>query len=196
MVDTNLNYYNQNAKQFSESTLDLDMTRIYNSFLPLVEANGHILDAGCGSGRDSMYFKELGFSVTALDASEELVKIASNNIGQPVVHASFNEIAYQNEFDGIWCCASLLHVPQAELVSVFTKLSTALKYGAALYFSFKHGEGERSHNGRLFTDLNESGLEQLLNHFPEFQMSEAWISSDQRPGREDEMWLNAVVIKV
>lgn len=196
MVDTNLNYYNKNAKQFSESTFDIDMTHIYNSFLPLVETNGHILDAGCGSGRDSKYFKEAGYSVTALDVSEELVDIASKNIGQPVVHASFSDIDWENEFDGIWCCASLLHVPKAELVPVFTKLSKSLKYGGALYFSFKYGAGERSHNGREFTDLDESGLEQLLSHFPEFQISEAWVTSDQRPGREDEMWLNAVVIKV
>ena len=67
LVDTNLNYYNQNAKLFSESTLEVDMTGIYNSFLPLVEANGHILDAGCGSGRDSMYFSKLRLNIMGID---------------------------------------------------------------------------------------------------------------------------------
>jgi trans-aconitate methyltransferase len=72
--------------------------------------NGHILDAGCGSGRDSSYFLDKGFDVSAFDASAELAKLASQLIHRPVTVCQFNEYESDKPFDGIWACASLLHV--------------------------------------------------------------------------------------
>lgn len=172
------------------------MSPAYEKFIPLVKPTGHILDAGCGSGRDSKYFKNQGFTVTALDASEALVAIASQKIGQSVLHATFSDIDWGSEFDGIWCCASLLHVPKIELIPVFKKLATALKPGGYFYFSFKYGKEERQHNGRTFTDLNEAYLAELLTNIPNLKEQNVWVTGDQRVGREAELWLNAILEKV
>jgi hypothetical protein len=96
-------------------------------------------------------------------------------------------------FDGIRACASLLHVPNVELPDVMGRLRAALKPGGILYGSFKYGSGEREHNGRRFTDLDEPGLAGLLAHVPGLEPVETWTTGDRRPGRESERWLNTLL---
>ena len=188
-----LNYYNQNAQSFSDSTLNVDMSALYAEFLPLIPKHGHILDAGCGSARDAMYFKQQDFTVSAFDASPELAKLASNYLQQAVEVKTFQQLNCTNKYDGIWCCASLLHVPKVELPQVFLKLQNALKPNGVLYVSFKYGTQERVHNGREFTDLNEDGLTALITHHTELKILKQWQTFDQRPERESEVWLNALI---
>jgi 2-polyprenyl-3-methyl-5-hydroxy-6-metoxy-1,4-benzoquinol methylase len=190
---TTLTYYNNNAQTFSDSTLNVDMSALYAEFLPHVKQHGHILDAGCGSARDAAYFKNQGFTVSAFDASPALAKLASNYLQQPVEIKTFQELECINKYDGIWCCASLLHVPKAELPQVFLKLQNALKPDGVLYVSFKYGTQERVHNGREFTDLNESALTALITHHTELKIIKQWQTVDQRPERESEVWLNALI---
>ena len=193
MPNTTLNYYNQHAQTFSDSTLNVDMSALYREFLPYVAQNGYVLDAGCGSARDAAYFKSQGFSVSAFDASPALAKLASNYLQQPVAVKTFQELECINKYDGIWCCASLLHVPKAELPQVFLNLQNALKPNGVLYVSFKYGTQERVHNGREFTDLTEQLLSSLLNQHTQLSIVKHWQSVDQRPGRESEVWLNALI---
>ncbi len=188
-----LNYYNQNAQSFSDSTLNVDMSALYAEFLPLIPKHGHILDAGCGSARDAMYFKQQDFTVSAFDASSELAKLASNYLQQAVEIKTFQQLNCTNMYDGIWCCASLLHVPKNELPEVFLKLQNALKPKGVLYVSFKYGTQERVHNGREFTDLNKDGLTALIAHHTELKILKQWQTVDQRPERESEVWLNALI---
>jgi 2-polyprenyl-3-methyl-5-hydroxy-6-metoxy-1,4-benzoquinol methylase len=188
-----LSYYNQNAQSFSDSTLNVDMSALYVDFLPLIPKHGHILDAGCGSARDAMYFKQQGFTVSAFDASPELAKLASNYLQQAVEVKTFQQLNCTNKYDGIWCCASLLHVPKVELPQVFLKLQNALKPNGVLYVSFKYGTQERVHNGREFTDLNEDGLTALIAHHTELKILKQWQTVDQRAERESEVWLNALI---
>jgi 2-polyprenyl-3-methyl-5-hydroxy-6-metoxy-1,4-benzoquinol methylase len=190
---TTLTYYNNNAQIFSDSTLNVDMSALYAEFSPLVKQHGHILDAGCGSARDAAYFKNQEFTVSAFDASPALAKLASNYLQQPVEVKTFQELECVNKYDGIWCCASLLHVPKAELPQVFLKLQNALKPDGVLYVSFKYGTQERVHNGREFTDLNESALTALITHHTELEIIKQWQTVDQRPERESEVWLNALI---
>ena len=71
----------------------------------------------------------------------------------------------------------------------------ALKLNGTLYASFKYGRGEREHGGRRFTDLDETGLAALLAASPAFTALETWTTADQRPGREDEQWLNTLLAR-
>lgn len=190
---TTLNYYNQHAQTFSDSTLNVDMSALYAEFLPLIPKHGHILDAGCGSARDAMYFKQQGFTVSAFDASENIAKLASNYLQQTVQVKAFQQLNCTNMYDGIWCCASLLHVPKVELPQVFLKLQNALKPNGVLYVSFKYGTQERVNNGREFTDLNEDGLTALITQHTELKILKQWQTVDQRPERESEVWLNALI---
>jgi 2-polyprenyl-3-methyl-5-hydroxy-6-metoxy-1,4-benzoquinol methylase len=191
--NTTLTFYNQNAQDFTDSTIRVDMSALYREFLPTITPNGHILDAGCGSARDAAYFKQQGFTVSAFDASEELAALASQHLQQTVEVNTFQQLDRVNQYDGIWCCASLLHVPKNELPNVFIRLQNALKPNGVLYVSFKYGTTERVHNGREFTDLNETALTSLIDACPQLNLIKHWQSADQRPGRESESWLNALI---
>ncbi len=190
-----INYYQQRAEQFYQSTVTVDMTPLYDRFLPRVPAGGHVVDAGCGSGRDSLHFSRLGYRVTAFDASPALVALARTHSGLPVMQCRFEDFSTATPADAIWACASLLHVPQAELAAVMAHLAAQLKPGGVFYCSFKYGRGETCREGRHFTNLDETGLEQLLKGLP-LDVAEQWQTGDLRPGREQEAWFNALLVKV
>ena len=107
---------------------------------------------------------------------------------------TFGETDAIARYDGIWCCASLLHVSAAELPNAMAKLAQALKPGGVWYISFKYGDGERVKDGRHFTDLNEKGLNTLLAGLGDIALISHWITEDKRPERS-EMWLNALLHK-
>lgn len=198
MTDVNSQYYNTHATEYFLSTVDVDMQPVYDKFLSKVITHRHILDAGCGSGRDSKVFKSLGFQVTAMDASEKLALLATEHTGIPVLHKTFQEIDEVDCYDAIWCCASLLHVPFDELNSVFSRLAVALKSSGVLYISFKYGEPsivQREENGRRFTDLNETILSKIVKDIPSLTISSIWNSKDRRSTTQSTTWLNALIIK-
>lgn len=189
-----MNYYNQNAQEFFDGTINVDMASLYNEFIPHIPKQSLILDAGCGSGRDSKAFLDLGFKVHAIDASEELGKLAEQQINQAVEITTFQQFSSPQSFDAIWACASLLHVPMAELPQVFNNLASHLKPKGVFYCSFKYGDNEIERNGRRFTNLNEKLLQEVIaDSF--LAISRTWCTSDLREGRESEKWLNAILIK-
>jgi 2-polyprenyl-3-methyl-5-hydroxy-6-metoxy-1,4-benzoquinol methylase len=193
--DATVNFYDQTAAAFDESTRSVDMLHLYAEFLPLVKKGGAILDAGCGSGRDSAFFKKRGFSITAFDASSELASIATQTIGEPVRVMTFLDVCSVGEFDGIWACASLLHVPNSEMDEVLRRLSRGLKARGVIYASFKYGNSEEFRGGRFFNDFDESKLAELLRTVSALRQLKSWVTSDARPGREHELWLNVILEK-
>ena len=193
-MDNNVEYYNKNAQSFYEGTVNADMSLWRNKFESYIPDGSRVLDAGCGSGRDSRAFKQHGHSVVAFDASTEMCRMASELIGQEVWQMKFQEIAFEEEFDGIWACASLLHVPNEELPDVLGKMHRALKDNGALYVSFKYGEGTKQRGDRTFSDFTEESVKVLLNDAG-FELIECGITSDIRPGRDDEKWVNVIARK-
>lgn len=189
-----IEYYNQNAQSFVDGTLNVDMGSLYVPFVELLPKQALILDAGCGSGRDTKAFLEMGFQVEAIDASEEMVKHATSYTGIDVQHKTFQEVVELEKYDAIWACASLLHVPKNELPAVFTALTTSLKAGGVWYFSFKYGDQERVKDGRCFTDMNEASVEALLTQIPALEITKTWLTIDARPERI-EKWLNVILRK-
>jgi len=189
-----MTYYQRNAQTFFDATVGVVMSSLYAPFLSQVVPGGRVLDAGCGSGRDTKAFNALGYQVEAFDASAEMVRLAAAYSGKPVRQMTFNMLEAEERYDGIWCCASLLHLPQAELPEAMRRLARALKPGGVWYLSFKYGVGEREKEGRHFTDLNEAGLEALVAALPQVSIIEQWTTQDKRPER-DEVWLNALLRK-
>ncbi|ACQ93206.1 Methyltransferase type 12 [Tolumonas auensis DSM 9187] len=153
-----VSYYNQNAQSFYDGTLSVDMSSLFLCFEPYLSVRGRVLDAGCGSGRDSRYFLDQGFDVFAFDASAEL---ASLLIYRPVSVCQFDKYSLETTFDGIWACASLLHVPKDKLSQVFCHLSSLLKRDGLFYCSFKYGADEVERDGRVFSSFTETGLEKI-----------------------------------
>lgn len=193
MQDT-LSYYDSHADDFVESTFEVSMDELYQEFLPLVLEGGHILDAGCGSGRDALFFSRTGYRVSAFDGSDSIVSLAREKTGLAVQHRYFSDIRESSTYDGIWACASLLHLPLAELPEVIGRMWNALKPDGVFYMSFKIGRGERQHNGRHFTDADESIAEQWIRNLTEFEACRMWRTDDQRPERH-EQWLNILLTK-
>lgn len=164
--DPSIAYYEDQAQVFFDETVAVDMAPLHARFLAGIPPGGHLLDAGCGSGRDALAFRRLGYRVCAFEASPALARLASDHCGLPVEVQRFQDIEWEDQFDGIWACASLLHVPMAELPEVMGRLTRALVPGGLLYVSFKYGSGERLHGGRRFTDLDEAGLDALCAAVP------------------------------
>lgn len=190
-----LNYYKQNAKQYCRITRSLDFSSVQMRFLSYLNPSAHILDFGCGSGRDTKYFLDYGYHTDAIDGSEELCRIASEYTGVPVKQMLFQELNAAEEYDGIWACSSILHSTYYELKDILKKLARALKKEGILYASFKYGDFEGMRNGRYFIDLTEDKLQKLLQETNVFELKEKWISTDIRPGRDEEKWMNIILIK-
>ena len=193
MMDDTVEYYNRNADAFFDSTIHADMSEQIRVFLEFLPAGGTVLDAGCGSGRDSLVFMEHGFHVEAFDASEEMCKRAAKVLGKEVLQCRFEDMAFQEQFDGIWACASLVHVKTEDLPEVIRRIYGALKDGGILYASFKKGEGEKYRGERRFTDANEAVLQALLS--PYFDILMMRDSEDVRPDRAGETWINVIAGK-
>lgn len=190
-----LAYYNQHAAKFTLETLSVEFEEKQNMLLKYVKPDSHILDLGCGSGRDSKAFIQKGYKVTAIDGSSELCNIASSYIGQQVICKKFQDMNNRNEFDAVWACASILHIPSVELPNIISKIVKALKLDGYFYASFKYGDFEGERNGRYFTDLTEKSFRSLVEPFDQLEIMETCITNDTRVGREDDKWLNAIIKK-
>ena len=195
-MNKTLEYYEQNAKAFSEGTLNVDFTEAQEKFLNLVSEGTYILDFGCGAGRDTKYFIDKGYQVNAIDGSIELCKLASEYAGIEVEHKYFQDLSEIEKYDGIWACSSILHLDKTELKLVLKKMLIALKPAGIIYASFKYGDFEGERNGRYFTDFTSEAFEEFIKDLREIRIVEEWISQDVRLGRGDEKWLNLILQKV
>lgn len=188
-----LAYYNDKSIQYAQDTQDVDFSEFQNVFTAYLKPNALILDLGCGAGRDSKAFIENGFRVIAVDGSKELVSITGKYIGQDVICDTFQNYMPETNVDGIWACASLLHLTEEEIVDVIARLSEKLTPGGVFYMSFKHGEFSGYRNERFFTDLTNVRFIELIAGIPGIELVCEKISTDVRPGRENEQWLNVIL---
>ena len=195
MIST-IGYYNAHANEYAELTVKADMTEQYAKFMAYLPAGAGILDAGCGSGRDSLFFMKKGYSVTMLDASAGMCKCAEALTGQKALHMKFDKIDFEKQFDGIWACASLLHVPENELETVFAKFWRALKDNGVLYASWKYGEDERDDGERFYCDMTEEKLKNFLARVGLFDCLDCWVAEDALPLGREQKWLNVVLRKM
>ena len=194
-MDKTIEYYNQNADMFAQGTRLVDFTVVQERFRKMLPVGSRILDFGCGSGRDTKYFLEKGYRVEATDGSSELCKLASAFTGIKVKEMLFQDLDASGKYEGIWACSSILHLPQKELLPVIRKMCDALKDNGVIYTSFKYGDFEGERNGRYFTDFTEDTFDKFIKVIQELTIEEEWITSDVRPGRGEEKWLNLILRK-
>ena len=146
-----MDHYRRHALAYANATRDVDMLPLYKRFLQMLPRGGRVLDAGCGSGRDTLAFRRAGYQVAAFDASPELAQLASEHTGVAVCVADFLNLSKTTplgvptgvRFDGIWACASLLHVAEADQAQAWTRLWIWLAPGGVVYASYKLGDDAR-----------------------------------------------------
>ena len=189
-----LTWYRENAETFLSRTGNVDMTMTYDPFLELVAPGGSILDLGCGAGSAALYFTRKGYKVLAVDGCAEYCEHTRRRAGCEVRQMLFGELDYTNAFDGVWACASLLHVQKDALPGVLRLIRRALKKDGVFYASCKYGETEREKNGRLFSDFTEESLRALLEEAGGFRVEKLWTTADARPERAEERWVNVLCL--
>ncbi|MBR5041094.1 MAG: class I SAM-dependent methyltransferase [Clostridiales bacterium] len=195
MLNKTIEYYNENADKFIQDTQMVSMSEVQELFLQKIPEHGAILDLGCGSGRDSKVFLDLGYKLISVDGSEKMCEATTALTGIPTICSSFQDYEPETEFDGIWACASLLHLKPEEIRPVVSNLAKALKPDGCFYMSFKYGEFQGFRNDRYFTDLTEENLKKLLEDVDGLTLESFMITSDVRPGRENEKWLNVFYLR-
>ena len=195
MTGSTIDYYNSHAEEYAQRTRSVSLQEEQRRFLQYLPSFPHVLDAGCGAGRDSKYFIETGCRVVSIDASEMMVKLTTEYTGKDAIQMRFEEMDYCSMFDGIWASASLLHVSKEDLPGVMKRIHRALKPDGYIMLSFKHGQGEEIfHDGRYFLLQDERSLTDLLSQTG-FIPVEMWIN----PPKNNQFlkdWLNVIAQRI
>lgn len=195
-VERTINYYNLNAESFFQETSAVDVSAIRDRFLAFLPSGSSILDVGSGSGRDSFAFASLGYRVTAIEPSKELAILSWERFGVKPLETTIQDFKTDSLFDGVWACASLLHLPVEEVLNAFRAISNFLRPNGVFYVSFKYGNGSGVRNGRLFCDFTPDSLTELCTHSPKLSVQDIWLTNDARPERAMEQWTNALFLRV
>lgn len=135
----------------------------------------------------------MGFQVFGIDPTPMFVKNAKK-LGLNVLNNSIEEYQSEQKYDGIWACASLLHIEKKDLSKVLKKCAEILKENGTMYASFKYGEFAGERNNRYFNDLNENSIKKYLLNTG-LILVEFLITKDVRKDRSEEKWLNVILKK-
>lgn len=188
--ETTLAFYRKHARDFVKATARLDLHDLYEPFLKRLKPGAHILDAGCGSGRDGAAFVARGFRVIAIDASRAMVTGARQRRLDARL-MTLQKIHFSAKFDGIWACASVLHVPHCEIPNVLGRFADVLKPGGLLYISLKESHGERvAEDGRFFSYFRKEEFTSLLTQRGRFELLDTWLTRAADSPGTDWPWLN------
>jgi len=195
-IKDTLDYYDNNIETYKQMWLN-DFSENYNFkipniFLSYLEESSHILDLGCGTGRDSKYFIDKGYQVKSIDGSKEMCKVAENLLNRKVEQINFLDINYNEEFEGIFACASLLHLSNDDLLIVLKKISNSLKQNGILYTCFKYGDSTRIDNSRFYNDMNEEKFTNLSKNIEELKILRTWVTEQYK---SDTKFINFIIRK-
>ncbi len=188
-MNETITYYNQNAEEYFNKTVNVSMQESYDQFEAYLKPGDKILDLGCGSGRDSRYFLSKGYDVVSVDGSKAMCNLAETYIGKKVRNITFEKLDYDNEFDAVWACASLVHVDIGKITDVLFRIQRALKKKGILYASWKYGKGERIENQKYYADYDEESINNLFSD-ASIKVAKIWISDDNLIRASK--WLNVI----
>lgn len=185
-------YYEINAERYAAETFSADMSEQYRRFLPLLKKGARILDVGSGSGRDACCFQKLGYQVTALEPSKNLCREIRKVFPGEIVCSDIQSYRPKERYDGIWTCASFLHLQEEEVLRFFEKIDLYLKDNGIVYLSGKNGiPTGKAEDGRYFLEFTEGLVEKILAVNERVRMEELWYTEDVS-GRDGFRWMNVI----
>lgn len=103
-------------------------------FIPMLPKRAKVLDIGCGTGQQTIFFKEKGFDVIGIDISSGLVRVANRKIGENIcIVSDACKLPFPDGyFDAISSAGSTLnHIP--DYPCFFNEICRVLKPGGMVF---------------------------------------------------------------
>jgi len=194
-----IEWYDQNAEKYADSAEKVAPIKFIEQFLSMLPESPKVLDAGCGSGRDSRILNEKGAKVTGLDISKGLLEEAEKR-GKDIeyIQGDITSMKFpDSSFDGLWSHASLVHLDSIEDVEkTLGEFNRVLKSGGILHIFTKKQLGEDktaivsdslSNHDRFFRYYTKEELSNLVTKagFGDLDIS---FASDPH-GRKEVTWI-------
>jgi SAM-dependent methyltransferase len=191
--------YDRVAAQYATRWESLRLERALTTFVDQLTGRRLVLDLGCGPGRDIGFLRDLGCRPLGLDRSTGMLAQARFRLPSTgLVAADLRQPPFRADcLDGVWACASLLHLRRDQLPATITEIARLLRRpGGAFYVAMKAGQGQRwieSPDGRraFYAFYQPSELETVLVAAG-FHVVEGWLEADSA-GRA-ESWINLVTV--
>lgn len=192
MMNETTRTYDCITTTFAANTWDLYLKNALEGFVALLPECARVLDIGCGPGRDSGHLRKNGFDAIGADLSWGMLREARWRIGTPLVCCDMRTLPFHAaSFDGVWICASLLHLPRSEAPQALKEVQRVMRRKAPIFVGLIHGEGERwntAHGPRFFTYYRPDEITSLLQDCG-FSIQSSWT----QPGK-GATWIDIIAI--
>ena len=120
-------YYHHHARTYSDETVAIDPAPFLSGFIRQLSPGDHVLDVGCGSGRDLLWMQHKGLVVTGFERSPGLAGLARQHAGCRVIEGDFTTYDFAPlAIDAILMTGALVHVPHDHLPGVLKNILRAL----------------------------------------------------------------------
>jgi ubiquinone/menaquinone biosynthesis C-methylase UbiE len=180
--------YDDLAEKYAAKYLGGEMRQLTDTFVTLLPPGASVLDLGCGPARDVASMQARGLKVVGLDLSFGLLCQASSSVRRRLVQGDMRNLPFPSKlFDGVWLCASLLHIPKEQARGVLAGVRRVMGLGSVLYLGVKQGQGEEwtvDFAPRFFTYYQPDEIKRLLMDLG-FDVESLWIY----PSKEHD-WIN------
>jgi SAM-dependent methyltransferase len=176
-----------------------DLSRHFALFATLVPRAGLVLDVGCGPGWHALELERLGLRVAAFDLSRGMLAEAQKMGLRNIATADMRQLPVPQQCaDGIWACASFLHVPRNDSGATLREFHRVLRLGGVLYLSVKGGSGERYANPldglpRYFVFWTEVQLDAQLWDAG-FAIIDGWNDAPMAKETRADVWIHRFAV--
>lgn len=151
-------FYDLTAKRTADEWYQEEILKpTIQDFVSLLPEHPRILDLGCGPGHESMRLESTGADVLGIDFSEECIRIARERCPRcqfDVLDFRHLDLRY-GEFQGVFACASLIHIDQETLPDVIRRIRNVLAHNGYFIMMVQDGQGINESKSLLEVDGRE-----------------------------------------
>jgi SAM-dependent methyltransferase len=187
-------YYHKHPNEYHEQTFHIDPTPFLTPLAYHLKPGDTILDIGCGSGRDLLWFKQRGFHVIGFERSSGLAELARENVGCEVFEGDFETHDFSDiHADAILLVGALVHVPHERVNDILQHVTNGLKEGGKVLITLKEGDGRYTDDqGRVSYLWKDTDLRKI---FADLNFCILDFKKQISLVRESDTWLGYVLEK-